>query len=176
MRGPVPVGLRQLAYGLYERRLAAALDPDAVPRHVGVIVDGNRRWARAAGAGSAAGHAAGADKVERLLEWCAEAGVEVVTLWLLSTENLNRSPQELRVLLGIIEDLAERIAGTGRFRLHPVGALDLLPAATAARLKELDEQTRHVSGLTVNVAIGYGGGGGGAPAGRAPLRRAPAPG
>src|SRR3954468_11777856 len=117
MRGPVPAGPRQVADGLYERRLAAALDPDAVPRHVGVIVDGNRRWARAAGAGSAAGHAAGADKVERLLEWCAEAGVEVVTLWLLSTENLNRSPQELRVLLGIIEDLAERIAGTGRFRL-----------------------------------------------------------
>jgi short-chain Z-isoprenyl diphosphate synthase len=153
----VPVGLRQLAYGLYERRLAASLDPQAVPRHVGVIVDGNRRWARAAGAGSEAGHAAGASKVERLLEWCEEAGVEVVTLWLLSTDNLNRAPEELRVLLGIIEDLAERIASTGRWRLHPVGALDLLPDATSARLKELDEQTRHVNGLTVNAAIGYGG-------------------
>ena len=151
------MGLRQLAYGLYERRLAGSLDPATVPRHVGVIVDGNRRWARAAGTGSAAGHAAGADKVERLLEWCAEAGVEVVTLWLLSTENLNRSPEELRVLLGIIEDLTERIAATGRWRLHPLGALDLLPNPTAARLKELDEATRDVGGLTVNAAIGYGG-------------------
>jgi short-chain Z-isoprenyl diphosphate synthase len=153
----VSVGLRQLAYGLYERRLAASLDPRSVPRHVGVIVDGNRRWARAAGAGSEAGHAAGADKVERLLEWCEEAGVEVVTLWLLSTDNLNRAPEELRQLLGIIEDLAERIASTGRWRLHPVGALDLLPDSTSARLKELDEQTREVHGLTVNAAIGYGG-------------------
>jgi len=151
------VGLRQLAYGLYERRLAASLDPAAVPRHVGVIVDGNRRWARAAGADSGAGHAAGADNIERLLEWCEEAGVEVVTLWLLSTENLNRSPEELRVLLGIIEDLTERIAATGRWRLHPVGALDLLPHSTSARLKELDEATRQVGGLTVNAAIGYGG-------------------
>jgi len=151
------VGLRQLAYGLYERRLAGSLDPATVPRHVGVIVDGNRRWARAAGADSGAGHAAGADNIERLLEWCEEAGVEVVTLWLLSTENLNRSPEELRVLLGIIEDLTERIAATGRWRLHPLGALDLLPNPTAARLKELDEATRDVGGLTVNAAIGYGG-------------------
>ena len=146
-----------MLYPAYEARMLRRMDRQRLPKHIGIMLDGNRRWARAAGTGSAAGHAAGADKVELLLEWCAEAGVEVVTLWLLSTENLNRSPQELRVLLGIIEDLAERIAGTGRFRLHPVGALDLLPAATAARLKELAEQTRHVSGLTVNVAIGYGG-------------------
>jgi short-chain Z-isoprenyl diphosphate synthase len=151
------VGLRDLVYGVYERRLAASLNPEGIPRHVGVIVDGNRRWARAAGAGSAVGHAAGADNMERLLQWCDEVGVEVVTLWLLSTDNFNRPPEELAALMPIIEDLTERIAETGRWRVHPVGALDLLPDATQRKLKELDERTRHISGRTVNAAIGYGG-------------------
>ncbi len=151
------MGLRNLAYGIYERRLAAALDPNCRPRHIGVIVDGNRRWARAAGAGSAAGHVAGAENMERLIRWCDEVGVEVVTLWLLSTDNLNRSADELMQLLPIIEDLTERLAATGRWHVHPMGALDLLPANTARRLKEIDEQTSHITGLTVNAAIGYGG-------------------
>ena len=93
------MGLRDVAYSLYERRLLASLDPDQVPRHVGVILDGNRRWARASGASASSGHQAGADKIERLLEWCDEAGVEVVTLWLLSTENLSRPEPELAPLL-----------------------------------------------------------------------------
>jgi short-chain Z-isoprenyl diphosphate synthase len=151
------VGLRDLAYGVYERRLAASLDPEAIPRHVGVIVDGNRRWARQTGAGTAVGHAAGAENMERLLEWCDEVGVEVVTLWLLSTDNFNRPPEELAALMPIIEDLAERIAATGRWHLHPVGALDLLPDATARRLKELEDRTSGLTQRTVNAAIGYGG-------------------
>ena len=151
------MGLRDLAYGVYERRLQAGLDPDAIPRHVGVIVDGNRRWAKTFGADSRTGHAAGADNVVRLLEWCEEVGVGVVTLWLLSTDNLNREERELRPLIAVIEDVTERIAASGRWRLHPMGALDLLPASTARRLKELDEQTRDASGLTVNAAVGYGG-------------------
>jgi short-chain Z-isoprenyl diphosphate synthase len=151
------VGLRDLVYGVYERRLSAALDPDTIPRHVGVIVDGNRRWARSFGADSRTGHAAGADNVVRLLQWCEEAGVGLVTLWLLSTDNLNRDEKELRPLLAVIEDVAERIAASGRWRLHPMGALDLLPSSTARRLKELDEATLSATGLTVNAAIGYGG-------------------
>lgn len=151
------MGLRNLAYGMYERTVASKLDPASTPRHVGVIVDGNRRWARAVGAGSAAGHAAGADNMVRLVQWCDEVGVEVVTLWLLSTDNLNRSSDELTALMPIIEDLTGRIAATERWHLHPVGALDLLPDQTARRLKELDEATAHITARTVNAAIGYGG-------------------
>ena len=70
---------------------SAALSPDAIPRHVGVMCDGNRRWARSAGFRDvASGHRKGADKIFELLEWCRESGVEVVTLWLLSTDNLTR--------------------------------------------------------------------------------------
>ncbi len=151
------MGLRQLAYGLYERRLASTLPPSVVPRHVGVILDGNRRWARASGAGAAEGHRAGADNILDFLGWCEDAGVERVTLWLLSTDNLTRPAQELTDLLGIIEELVGRLAAARRWRVHPVGALDLLPAATARRLKEHEETTRGIDGLHVNVAIGYGG-------------------
>ena len=151
------MGLRQLAYRLYARRLAASLPPSVVPRHVGVILDGNRRWARASGAGAAEGHRAGADRILDFLGWCEDAGVERVTLWLLSTDNLSRPPQELADLLEIIEDVVARLAAARRWRVHPVGALDLLPAATARRLKEHEESTRAVQGLHVNVAIGYGG-------------------
>jgi short-chain Z-isoprenyl diphosphate synthase len=149
--------LTDLAYSAYGRRIAANLDPAAMPHHVGVIVDGNRRWARAYGAQTRDGHQAGADKIQHLLGWCEEVGVEVVTLWLLSTDNLGRPQEELAELLGIIEGTVKDLAATQRWRLQPVGALDLLPAATSARLKLAAESTRDVDGLTVNVAVGYGG-------------------
>jgi short-chain Z-isoprenyl diphosphate synthase len=151
------MGLRQLVYGVYERRLAASLSPSALPRHVGVILDGNRRWAKASGARTAEGHRAGAERILDFLGWCEDVGIERVTLWLLSTDNLSRPPEELADLLGIIEDVVGRLAAARRWRVHPVGALDLLPASTARRLKEHEEASRDVQGMHVNVAIGYGG-------------------
>jgi short-chain Z-isoprenyl diphosphate synthase len=149
--------LRGPLYRMYERRLAASLSTCTLPRHVGVILDGNRRWAKASGAGVAEGHRAGADRIIDFLGWCEGADVSIVTLWLLSTDNLSRSAEELRQLLGIIEDVVTRIAGTGRWRVHPVGALDLLPASTSQLLKDVEENTRQAHGLHVNVAVGYGG-------------------
>jgi short-chain Z-isoprenyl diphosphate synthase len=153
--GSVP--LTDLLYGAYERRLAKQLPPEAVPRHVGVMLDGNRRWARANGFETVDGHQAGADKIKDLLQWCEQAGVEVVTLWLLSTDNLGRSKKEIVPLLKIIETAVADLAIEGRWRLHPIGALDLLPAETAQSLKASAEATRDIEGLHVNVAVGYGG-------------------
>jgi short-chain Z-isoprenyl diphosphate synthase len=148
---------RGLVYRLYERRLEASLSPSAIPRHVGVMCDGNRRWARSAGLGDVSrGHQAGADKIFELLEWCQDAGVEVVTLWLLSTDNLGRPAAELEPLLRIIEDTVAEIAAQ-QWRVKAVGALDLLPAETARALKDAAEATTGNSGLRVNVAVGYGG-------------------
>lgn len=152
------MGVRELVYQLYTRRLVATLAPESIPRHVGVLVDGNRRWARSYGADSSAGHRAGAQNVMEFLGWCEEVGVEVVTLWLLSTDNLGRPSDELTALYGIIEDLVAKIAGTGRYRVHPVGSLDLLPSSLSSALKEDEAATRQVvGGLHVNVAVGYGG-------------------
>jgi short-chain Z-isoprenyl diphosphate synthase len=150
-------GLRRVLYPAYEARLARRLPTDRLPKHIGVMLDGNRRWARAVGADTAHGHRAGAANIEPLLGWCEEVGVEVVTLWLLSTDNLNRPTEELAPLLGIIGDAVESLADERRWRLHPVGALDLLPAPMAARLKEAAESTRDVDGMIVNIAVGYGG-------------------
>ena len=154
------MGLRDLAYGVYERRLAGALSRHGapVPRHVGVILDGNRRWARSVGADSAQGHRRGAEKIVDLLGWCDEAGVELVTLWLLSTDNLARPERELDPLLRIIEQLVVDLAEPGnRWTLNVVGALDLLPADSARRLKEAVAHTGGRPGVMVNVAVGYGG-------------------
>jgi short-chain Z-isoprenyl diphosphate synthase len=151
------VGWRDVVYGAYERRVAKSLPRDSMPRHVAVMLDGNRRWAKARGEGTATGHQAGADKIEELLEWCEEAGVEYVTLWLLSTDNLNRSEDELRPLLKIIENAVADLAGTGRWHLKIVGAPDLLPADTARSLRDSATATADVKGMTVNVAVAYGG-------------------
>jgi short-chain Z-isoprenyl diphosphate synthase len=144
---------------VYERRLAAGLVGVPNPRHVGVILDGNRRWARAAGAQDVSrGHQAGADLINDLLEWCEEASVEVVTLWLLSSDNLSRPAAELVPLLAIIEATVTNLAAADcQWQVHPVGALDLLPDETVRVLKEAEEATRDKRGLLVNVAIGYGG-------------------
>jgi short-chain Z-isoprenyl diphosphate synthase len=144
-------------YPAYEARVVRRLPADKLPKHVGVMLDGNRRWAKAVGADTAHGHRAGAANIEPLLGWCEEIGVEVVTLWLLSTDNLNRPAAELEPLLGIIADAVETLAEQRRWRLHPVGSLDLLPADIAERLKAAAESTQDVDGLLVNIAVGYGG-------------------
>lgn len=151
------MGLRDAVYGLYAHRVLNRLDENRLPRHVGVILDGNRRWATHHRSSSDVGHRAGAARIAEFLGWCEEAGVEVVTLWLLSTDNLQREAAELRPLLQIIDDTVQDLADRGRWRIHPVGALDLLPAEFSASLKDADERTRDYGGLTVNIAVGYGG-------------------
>jgi short-chain Z-isoprenyl diphosphate synthase len=146
-----------MLYPAYESRMVKALPADQIPQHVGVMLDGNRRWARAVGADTAHGYQAGAANIEPLLDWCEEVGVKVVTLWLLSTDNLNRPPEQLTGLLAIIEGAVATLAEEGRWRLHTVGALDLLPAATAAKLKAAEDATQDAEGLLVNIAVGYGG-------------------
>ncbi|CAM3500008.1 isoprenyl transferase [Isoptericola cucumis] len=149
--------LPHLLYGLYERRLSTSLPSAQMPRHVGVILDGNRRWARSFGETAATGHRRGADKIAEFLGWAEELGVEVVTLWMLSTDNLARPQEELADLLDIIRDAVQDLAESGRWRLRVVGRLDLLPPELAGAVRSAADATRGVQGLQVNVAVGYGG-------------------
>lgn len=146
-----------LLYGLYEKRVAASLADQSLPRHVGVILDGNRRWAKSFGEPAAHGHRRGADKIEDFLGWSEDLGIEVVTLWMLSTDNLSRGAEELDALLTIIEDTVCALAESRRWRLRVVGRLDLLPEKFADRLRAAQAKTEGVDGLHVNVAVGYGG-------------------
>jgi short-chain Z-isoprenyl diphosphate synthase len=151
------MGMSELVYGAYERRLAKSLDPERLPRHIGAIVDGNRRWAKGAGTHVGDGYQAGADKIEEFLRWCDELGVEVATLWLLSTDNLRRPPDELASLLEVIERLVESLVAHESWRLRLIGNLELLPAESVAKLtRAVDASADHV-GLDVNICVGYGG-------------------
>ncbi|MDN4474084.1 isoprenyl transferase [Demequina zhanjiangensis] len=151
------MGLRSLLYGVYERQLVSSLRDASLPRHIGVILDGNRRWAKTIGAPAAHGHQKGADKITEVLEWSQEAGVEVVTLWLLSTDNLDRDQKELAPLLEIICSAVEALADDGRWRLRHVGDATLLPADSAGRIAAAVARTEGATGVSVNVAVGYGG-------------------
>lgn len=142
---------------LYERRLARNVRRLPGPRHVGVILDGNRRWAANQGGPASRGHRIGASRIAQVLDWCEEQGVEVVTLWLLSTDNLDRADSELIPLLGIIEQTAEDLAATRRWKIRPVGALAGLPASTQNALNAAAVNTATVAGMSVNMAVGYGG-------------------
>jgi short-chain Z-isoprenyl diphosphate synthase len=148
-----------MLYPVYERRLLAALNGAARPEHIGVILDGNRRWAKEMGLGDPNhGHRAGAKKIADLLRWCDEVDVSVVTLWLLSTDNLTRKQSELLPLLRIIEEVVTDLAAPDKpWDLKIVGALDLLPATTAQVLKDAAESTNGRPGAKVNIAVGYGG-------------------
>lgn len=149
-----------LLYSTYESRLVSELDRSRLPRHVAVLADGNRRWARlnAPDQPLVAGYQAGADKLEDFVGWCDEAGLHVVTLWVLSTDNLSRSAEdELTPLLGVIEKLVLDLAATGRWRVQAVGDMSLLPPEMATALEGAKARTAEVDGMLINVAIAYGG-------------------
>ncbi|WP_114558649.1 isoprenyl transferase [Desertihabitans aurantiacus] len=149
-----------LLYSTYEHRLLAEIDPRRLPRHVAVLADGNRRWARlnAPGQPLVAGYRAGARKLREFVEWCDEAGIRVVTLWVLSTDNFGRTTdEEVEPLLEVIEQMVADLVDAGRWPVKPVGAFDLLPEATAERLRVADQETRHIEGMHINIAVSYGG-------------------
>jgi len=149
--------LKSILYPIYELRLFKKLDLSASPKHVGVILDGNRRWAKANLASSKSGHSAGARKVIDFLSWCEETNVKVVTLWMLSTDNLNRERNELQPLLEIIAETVDALSKFGRWKLHVVGATELLPEWLSLRLDEAVAKSPEREKLIVNLAIGYGG-------------------
>ena len=158
MKAFIKSTLKAILYPLYERRLLSKLDYSETPHHVGIILDGNRRWAKNTLAASPEhGHRKGAEKIIEVLEWCEEADVNIITLWLLSTDNLNRPAEELDPLLRIIGAAVDRLGETKRWEIRTLGALDLLPDWLHEKLKKVEIESKGASAIVVNVAIGYGG-------------------
>jgi short-chain Z-isoprenyl diphosphate synthase len=156
------MSLRGVIYGLYARRLRAQLASGPVPRHLAIIIDGNRRWARQMGlADVSLGHQRGAEHIDEVLGWCADAGITHVTIFVASIDNLSkRAPTEIDFLMRLAEGvIPERLAAaSGRWQLHLAGQLDLLPDSTARALKQAEEATRdRATGSHVTLAIGYSG-------------------
>ena len=149
-------------YKLYERRLRSQVRRDDVPSHVGIILDGNRRWAANNRLAEGLGHEQGANRAEELLDWCHEIGIKTVTLYVLSTENLERPPEELRGLYTLIESRLtklltdERIARY-RVRVRAIGELGLLPDSIRDLLSAIEDKTSGFDGHYLNIALAYGG-------------------
>ena len=125
--------IKSFLYPIYEARILKHLDLNKTPHHIGVILDGNRRWSKAnpsstGDTSSLRGHRAGAEKIIELLQWCEETRIAVVTLWLLSSDNLKRTPEELEPLFSIISQTVEDLSAKGKWRIRPVGSFELLPS------------------------------------------------
>ena len=146
-------------YRLYINRLRRRLPVAGMPHHIAMMIDGNRRWARQLGYDTAAhGHRAGAAKMREFLRWCDDIGVKVVSLYLLSNDNLTkRDSRELADLIEIIAELADEVSHERDWRVQHVGRSDLLPPDLARVLGEAEERTKDRTGLHVNLAVGYGG-------------------
>ncbi|WP_457144411.1 (2Z,6E)-farnesyl diphosphate synthase [Mycobacterium sp. URHB0021] len=158
----IPPRLKEPMYRLYEMRLLQGLSSSkaVLPRHIAVLCDGNRRWAREVGHEDVSfGYRAGARKIAEMLRWCQEAGIEMATVYLLSTENLQRDRDELSPLIEIITDVVEEIcAPANRWSVRTVGDLELIGEEPARRLREAVLSTEAAAGsFHVNVAVGYGG-------------------
>ena len=151
--------MRNLIYRIYERRLSATLRGADLPKHVAVMLDGNRRWAeRNFAAKAKVGHTAGGKKIQEFLGWCDDLGIELVTLYLLSTDNLtNRKSQELDDLIGVIDDLVQTLSESGRWQLKLVGDRSMLPEKLANTIASAEAHTSKWPGMHVNLAVAYGG-------------------
>jgi short-chain Z-isoprenyl diphosphate synthase len=150
-----------MLYHLYARRLRRQLAELPKPRHVAIVMDGNRRWARGAGYDDVRiGHRFGAQHLEQFLAWSADAGIRCVTAWVASADNIRRRDSaEVDYLMRLAETvIADHVRRNHRWRLHVAGQLDLLPDTTARVLKEAVEATRdRTDAGELTIAIGYSG-------------------
>ena len=150
------------AYRVYEGRLKAQVKSEEIPGHIGIILDGNRRWAQNQGVGTEFGHEEGANRAEELLDWCHDIGIKTVTLYVLSTENLDRTADELRELFTLIQARLGRLLNDERIvryrvNVRAIGHLDLLPDSISGLLAAIEKKTEDYSDHYLNIAIAYGG-------------------
>ena len=149
-------------YKLYEKWLYHQVKNHKMPEHIAIILDGNRRWARSKGLPPWLGHEAGAKKLKEVLKWIFDLNIRIVTIYALSTENLNRDKVELEHLFRIAELYLKDFINSSildKYEVHfkAIGKIDLLPEKLQKLLKELENKTRRYSKYYINLAIAYGG-------------------
>ena len=157
------MALRRTLYRYYEHRLESSLPADRLPQHVGVILDGHRRFAREATDGEyRASYEAGMAKLEELIGWCADLKIGAVTAWVLSTENLRRPTAELEPYFEVLTEQFNRLPQLAQrlhFTLTVSGSLDLLPPTLVLAAKQAVEQVAQMgkAPMSINIALCYGG-------------------
>ena len=149
-------------YNIYARRLERDIRHGDIPGHIAVILDGNRRWAKKHIRAQRSGHFRGADAVENLLDWCEELDIPIITLYVLSAENLSRDDGELGYLYELIEERLRKLyedprIHRNRMRVRAIGRIGLLPESIRSIIADLDEATAGYDRRYLNVAMAYGG-------------------
>src|SRR5690242_46080 len=153
----------RLIYYLYARRLVRDVGSRPTPRHVGIILDGNRRHGRSRGITEPREvYDLGANKLDEILEWCAELDIPTVTLWVFSTDNFQRPAAEVSGILASIEAKLTALAcdpgiHRRRVRVRAIGCLAMLPEPVLAAIRSAECATSSYDGLGLNIAAAYGG-------------------
>jgi len=142
------------------KRKKVEIDPNNIPRHIGIIMDGNGRWAKKRGLPRSLGHRAGADTLKKISEYCADLGVSCLTVYAFSTENWSRPKDEVDYLMKLmyeyLSDAQKTLAGK-RTQIKVIGNLDMLNDALRAKIAEVEEMTADRKGMRLHLAISYGG-------------------
>ena len=155
--------LRGQAYGHYELKLEREVKQGRIPKHVAVIMDGNRRYAdETLHADANQGHLKGKDKLEELLNWCLDLGVKVLTVYAFSSENLSRKEEEVDFLMDLLERSMLEFADDerihkNRVKMKMIGDMSMLPGKVAEAVRYAEERTSGYSDFHLNMAIAYGG-------------------
>ena len=154
---------RPLFYSIYRHRLEQQVGNWRIPQHIGVILDGNRRYARNLGlANVVEGHYDGADKLEEFLSWCDELGVKIVSIWIFSLDNFNREGSEVHDILNVIEEKMREMVNDDKVhrnqvRIRSMGKIELLPESLQVAIRKAEEATQNYNKFILNVAVAYGG-------------------
>ncbi len=160
--GTIRGSIAETAYKAYEKKLMDVVKKGSIPRHVGIIMDGNRRFASELEMNDMLGHDMGRKKLEEVLEWCREIGIKIVTVYAFSTENFLRSRDEvehlMRLFVGSLKEAAddERTYKYG-MRIRIIGQTEFLPQDVQDAIKYAEEKTKSNDKFLLNVAIAYGG-------------------
>lgn len=150
-------------YKMYEWYISRNLDPDKMPKHVAIIMDGNRRYSKIQGNMDVVkGHEIGVDTLERVLDWVIELGIEIITVYAFSTENFNRPPEEVEGLMDLFVKNFKRLVNHEKIhknevRVKVVGKTELLPENVREAIEEAEQATAHYNKRLFNLAIGYDG-------------------
>jgi len=146
--------------GTHEREILERIDPDRLPRHVAIIMDGNGRWAMARNLPRVEGHRAGIRSVRETVETAARLGLEVITLYAFSTENWKRPRHEVLTLMGLLKEYINRELETLRsnnLRFRPIGRIDELDPSVQRELRRAVDGTADCTGPLVQIALNYSG-------------------
>jgi tritrans,polycis-undecaprenyl-diphosphate synthase [geranylgeranyl-diphosphate specific] len=149
-------------YTLYSKKLEKEIQTGEIPKHIAIILDGNRRWAKRNLVLKSDGHFRGADAVEKLLDWCEELSIKIITLYVLSAENLTRNDEELEHLYDLINQRLEKLYNDprihkNRMRVKAIGRIELLPDFLREILNKLETVTKDYDNHYLNIAVAYGG-------------------